>query len=162
LYHQEIAYRLLQSVQGQHVRLLASADLAQNWLSPVIGYARSHLAEPLTVPKMAEMANLSTSAFAHRFRNATGLPPYRFLKEMRLHHAHELLAEGRLTVSQISRQVGYASVSQFIHAFRNRYGVTPRAHAEWQSTQPASATASSAQLMPRQPEWATQRQEPAN
>ena len=46
---------------------------------------------------------------------------------VRLDRARELLADGQLTVTRISKEVGYASVSHFISEFRGRFGVTPRA-----------------------------------
>jgi transcriptional regulator GlxA family with amidase domain len=125
MYQREMIYWLLQSEQGEQLRALASDDSASSRVSTVIEYARTHLAEPLSVGDMADLANLSTSAFARQFRDVTGRPPHQFLKEMRLSHARELVAEGDLTVTRISREVGYASVSQFISAFRSRFGMTP-------------------------------------
>ena len=91
---------------------------------------RGHLPEPLTVSDMADLVSLSPSAFAHMFRDATGRSPYQFLKEMRLDRARELLVDGDFTVTRISKEVGYASVSHFIAEFRGRFGVTPRSYGE--------------------------------
>jgi AraC-like DNA-binding protein len=79
---------------------------------------------------MADLVNLSPSAFAHLFRDVTGRSPYQFLKEMRLDRARELLIDGNFTVARISKEVGYASVSHFISEFRGRFGVTPRAYCD--------------------------------
>lgn len=128
LYQREMVYWLLQSEHGPQVRALASAESATVGVSAVIAYARAHLAEPLSVTKMAKLANLSTSAFAHQFRDATGRPPHQFLRDMRLSYARELLADTDLPVARISREVGYASPSHFISAFHTRYGVTPLAY----------------------------------
>jgi AraC-like DNA-binding protein len=127
LYLQEIVYRLLQSEQGSLLRNLAASESASSATSTVIEYARAHLAEALTVADMAALVNLSPSAFAHQFRETTGRPPYQFVKEMRLDHARDLLVASDVTVARISKEVGYASVSHFISAFRGRFGVTPRA-----------------------------------
>jgi AraC-like DNA-binding protein len=79
---------------------------------------------------MADLVNLSPSAFAHLFRDVTGRSPYQFLKEMRLDRARELLVDGSFTVARISKEVGYASVSHFISEFRARFGVTPRGYCD--------------------------------
>jgi AraC-like DNA-binding protein len=104
-----------------------TAPAGPTW-EEVLEYMRAHLSEPLTVADLADLADLSPSAFAHLFRDITGRSPYQFLKEMRLDRARELLVDGNFTVARISKEVGYASVSHFISEFRGRFGVTPRAY----------------------------------
>jgi AraC-like DNA-binding protein len=128
LYLQELVYRVLQREQYARLLALAAAESASNPVSAVLEHVRGHLSEPLTVADMADLVNLSPSAFAHLFRDVTGRSPYQFLKEMRLDRARELLVDGDLTVARISKDVGYASVSHFISEFRGRFGVTPRAY----------------------------------
>src|SRR5579863_3304045 len=128
LYLRELVYRVLQRDQYARLLALAAAESASNPVTAVLGYVRGHLSEPLTVADMADLVNLSPSAFAHLFRDVTGRAPYQFLKEMRLDRARELLVDGDLTVARIRSEVGYASVSHFISEFRGRFGVTPRAY----------------------------------
>ena len=128
LYLQELVYRVLQREQYARLLALAAAESASNPVSAVLEYVRAHLSEPLTVADMADLVNLSPSAFAHLFRDVTGRSPYQFVKEMRLDRARELLVDGDFTVARISKEVGYASVSHFISEFRGRFGVTPRAY----------------------------------
>jgi AraC-like DNA-binding protein len=128
LYLQELVYRVLQREQYARLLALAAAESASNPVSAVLEYVRGHLSEPLTVADIADLVNLSPSAFAHLFRDVTGRSPYQFVKEMRLDRARELLVDGDLTVARISKEVGYASVSHFISEFRGRFGVTPRAY----------------------------------
>jgi AraC-like DNA-binding protein len=130
LYLREMIYRMLQREQYPRLLALAAAESPASPVSAVLEYVRGHLAEPLTVSDMAELASLSPSAFAHLFRDVTGRPPYQLLKEMRLDRARELLTSGNLTVTRISKDVGYASVSHFISEFRGRFGVTPRSYRE--------------------------------
>jgi len=128
LYLREMVYRVLQREQYARLLALAAAESASNPVSAVLEYVREHLSEPLTVADMADLVNLSPSAFAHLFRDVTGRSPYQFVKEMRLDRARELLVDGNFTVARISKEVGYASVSHFISEFRGRFGVTPRAY----------------------------------
>jgi transcriptional regulator GlxA family with amidase domain len=130
LYLQELVYRVLQREQYARLLALAAAESASNPVSAVLEYVRGHLSEPMTVADMADLVNLSPSAFAHLFRDVTGRSPYQFLKEMRLDRARELLVDGSFTVARISKEVGYASVSHFISEFRARFGVTPRGYCD--------------------------------
>ena len=52
---------------------------------------------------------------------------------MRLDKSRELLIDGQLAVTRVSKEVGYGSVSHFIREFRARFGVTPRAYSDSQA-----------------------------
>jgi AraC-like DNA-binding protein len=130
LYLQEMVYRVLQAEQYGRLLEVAATQEAGNPVNDVISYVQANLAEPLTVSDMAERVSLSPSAFSHLFRDVTGKSPYQFVKEIRLNRARELLIEGELSVTQISRTVGYSSASHFINEFRDRFGATPRAYCD--------------------------------
>jgi AraC-like DNA-binding protein len=133
LYLQEIVYRILQAEQFARLLEVAAAETERNPINEVVAYVRENMAEPLTVSDLAERVSLSPSAFSHLFRDVTGKSPYQFVKEMRLNRARDLLIAGELSVTQISRAVGYASTSHFINEFRDRFGSTPRAYCNLQS-----------------------------
>ncbi|WP_143770351.1 AraC family transcriptional regulator [Pseudonocardia dioxanivorans] len=133
VYLQEMVYRVLQAEQYSRLLEIAATQAASNPVSEVISYVRKNMSEPLTVSDMAEQVSLSPSAFSHLFRDVTGKSPYQFVKEMRLNRARELLIENKLSVTQISRAVGYSSASHFINEFRDRFGATPRAYCDLQS-----------------------------
>lgn len=128
LYLQEIVYRVLQ--RERFTRMLHFTDRfdVATSIAAVTSYMRTHLAEPLTVAALAEQVNLSPSAFTRTFREVTGTSPYRFVKELRLDTARDLLVEEGLGVADIAAAVGYASTSHFIKEFRSRFGTTPRGY----------------------------------
>jgi AraC-like DNA-binding protein len=130
MYLREMVYRVLQREQYARLLAIAASEAASNPVSAVLEYVREHLTEPLTVADMAEQVSLSPSAFAHLFREVTGRSPYRFVKEMRLDKARELLIDSQFPVARVSKEVGYGSVSHFISEFRARFGVTPRAYSD--------------------------------
>jgi AraC-like DNA-binding protein len=47
-----------------------------------------------------------------------------------LERARQFFDEGRHGVADVSRSVGYASVSHFIKGFRSRFGATPGDYAD--------------------------------
>jgi len=128
IYLQEMVYRVLQAEQYARLLELAASQDLDNPVSEVISYVRANLSEPLTVSDLAERVALSPSAFSHLFRDVTGKSPYQFVKDIRLNRARELLVAGDLSVTQVSRAVGYSSASHFINEFRERFGATPRTY----------------------------------
>lgn len=125
LYMQEMVYRVLQRDQYASLVRMAAQQMTTNSIAAAMDYIAAHLSEPLTVTELAKQVSLSQSAFSRLFREATGQSPYQFVKEQRLTRARELLGQGRLGVTDVSRSVGYASLSHFIKEFRNRFGSTP-------------------------------------
>jgi AraC-like DNA-binding protein len=132
MYLQEIVYRMLRAGQRQRLLDAATSERETNPVTKVIEYVRGHLAEPLSVADLADRACLSPSAFAHLFRDVSGMSPYQFIKSVRLDRARELLVGGELNVSEVARSVGYSSLSHFINEFKRHFGITPRAYADAQ------------------------------
>lgn len=79
-----------------------------------------------TVERLASVSAMSRSAFAERFRSAIGRSPADYVTEVRVDAAKRMLDAGR-SVSETSRELGYASDEGFSRAFRRRTGVTPSA-----------------------------------
>jgi AraC-like DNA-binding protein len=128
MYVEEMVYRVLRREQFARMLRIAARQSSGTPISAALSFARAHYAEPLTVEDLARQAALSPSAFSRLFREVTGQAPYQFLKEYRLDRARELLLDGRSSVTEASRRVGYSNVSHFIREFRARYGATPGAY----------------------------------
>jgi AraC-like DNA-binding protein len=84
-----------------------------------------------TVERLASVGAMSRSVFAERFRSAIGRSPADYVTEVRIDAAKRMLAAGR-SVSETSRELGYASDEGFSRAFRRRTGMTPSA---WRASQ---------------------------
>ena len=81
-----------------------------------------------TIYKLAEVAGMSRSSFAQRFKNVVGIPPLTYLIDYRLRLAARYLRLQQNSISRISELVGYASDSTFSQAFKRVYGVSPKAY----------------------------------
>ncbi|KJC64698.1 hypothetical protein TZ00_07455 [Agreia bicolorata] len=79
-----------------------------------------------TVESLANVAVMSRSAFAARFRAVVGQSPANYVTDVRMVAAKRMLDAGR-SVSETSRELGYASDEGFSRAFRRNSGVTPSA-----------------------------------
>lgn len=81
-----------------------------------------------TIHKLAEVAGMSRSSFAQRFKEVVGMPPLTYLIGYRLRLASRYLRLQQNSISRISELVGYASDSTFSQAFKRVYGVSPKAY----------------------------------
>jgi AraC-like DNA-binding protein len=60
-----------------------------------------------TVDALASRAGQSRSVFAERFQKLVGLSPMQYLTRWRMRQAHEWLATGGESVSQVAMRCGY-------------------------------------------------------
>jgi AraC-like DNA-binding protein len=68
---------------------------------------------------------MSGSHFAHRFSTVARVSPMRFLKQLRLEAARELMLGRSVRAGDAATQVGYESTSHFTRDFKQAYGASP-------------------------------------
>jgi len=77
------------------------------------------------VEKFSHEVGVSRSQLHAKLKALTDLAPSDFLRNQRLKKSANLLKEGRMTVSEICFEVGFASHSYFTKCFKNQFGVSP-------------------------------------
>lgn len=105
-------------------RAREAAGLEYRRLDRVIRHIRSNLGGDVTIDALAAAACLSRFHFARAFKASTGLPPHRFVAEMRMDRARDMLAAG-CPVGEIARGLNFSSTANFVRAFRDNAGMTP-------------------------------------
>lgn len=88
---------------------------------------RASFGKPLSLAELAKECSLSVSHFARGFRQATGLPPHRWLVQQRMEAAKAMLLAGDLPISHIAQACGFADQSSFAKAFARGVGASPAA-----------------------------------
>ncbi|MEV0148045.1 MULTISPECIES: AraC family transcriptional regulator [unclassified Nonomuraea] len=83
---------------------------------------------PHSVASLARAVALSPSRFAHLFTSETGTPPMRAVRQARVRHAARLLEATDMDVGQVAAASGFVSPFHFSRAFRQEYGLPPRAY----------------------------------
>lgn len=86
------------------------------------------MSEQWRVRDLAALVDLSPSRFAHLFQRTVGISPLRYLRQLRMARARQLLEESALEVREVRRLVGCTDASHFSRDFRREYGVGPRDH----------------------------------
>lgn len=91
----------------------------------VKNYIADNLNEGLTVSKLAQKVNMSSSHFSRVFKQQTGFSPYDYILISRLNRAKYLLQVTDMTVSSIAYEIGFNSESNFIYFFTENEGISP-------------------------------------
>jgi AraC-like DNA-binding protein/quercetin dioxygenase-like cupin family protein len=94
-------------------------------LLPALEWLRTELADPPTIPALAQRCALSESQFRRVFRRALGMHPVTYQRRQRMESACRLLRQTNDTVAAIAAQVGYAEPAFFAHTFKRLIGVPP-------------------------------------
>ncbi|WP_245254421.1 helix-turn-helix transcriptional regulator [Paraburkholderia sp. LEh10] len=80
-----------------------------------------------TLAGLAQMCALSDFYFLRTFERVTGVTPHQYVLRARLRHAALRLADEDAKIVDIAFDSGFNDVSNFNHAFRAEFGMSPRA-----------------------------------
>jgi AraC family transcriptional regulator len=94
-------------------------------LRKVEDYVRAHLAENISIEKLAELTELSPFHFSRVFKDSTGMTPLQFVIRERILRAQQLIRETSRSLIEIALEVGYTSPSHFAEVFRRTVGMAP-------------------------------------
>ena len=87
-------------------------------------------AEPLDVPALAQIANVSEAHFIRTFRATFGETPHRYLQRRRVERAMFLLRATDRSVTDICLDVGFNSLGTFSRSFQAIVGESPTGYRE--------------------------------
>ena len=94
-------------------------------IDSIIEYMNMNYEKKLTVSTLAEMAGYSVSRFLHLFSETIGKPPMRYLRDIRLANACELLDTSGYPVSEVADLCGFNDPLYFSRVFADKYGLSP-------------------------------------
>ena len=122
----ELLYRVMCGESASLLYELANKDTHLSKISDALEEIHENYQNPVEVADLAEMVNMSTSAFHRTFKNVTSYSPIQYIKKVRLNNAKNYIADHKMRVNEAARQVGYESVSQFSREFKNYFGKSPK------------------------------------
>ena len=113
---------------GGQSQFAASVDLApkSDRIAAALGYARDHIAEVLTVERLADSAGMSLRQFTRAFRAQTGTTPARVVERLRTDLARGRVETTGEPVERIAEAVGFGDAENMRRAFIRLYGQPPQ------------------------------------
>ena len=123
--------------QGAFLELVAHlCTRAEEQQSPAAGqppaavlqakrWIEARVNESITLDELASSVAVSKYHLLRTFREAFGVPPLQYHRQLRLEHARRLLRLPHLSVREVAARVGYESTTAFTRAFKREYGVAP-------------------------------------
>ena len=80
----------------------------------------------LTIKELSFLSNMSVSTFKREFEKHFQSSPSKWFQEKRLEHSAFLLKNKSKRPSDIYEEIGYENLSNFIQAFKMKFGITPK------------------------------------
>jgi len=88
-------------------------------------YMRAYLSSNITIEDICNEIHVSPYHFIRMFRQRTGIPPHRYLLNIRIEKAKELLTCGDYAVAETATLCGFLSASHFSATFKKYTGCSP-------------------------------------
>ena len=90
-----------------------------------VSFFNTHFNQRLSLSEYAAQQNMSLCWFTRIFRRQMGVSPQRYLMEIRMNNACELLGSG-IDIAEASDMVGYEDACYFSRIFKKYTGYSPR------------------------------------
>lgn len=95
-------------------------------IAKVCEYIEENIEEPIRLGDVAQLVNMSESAFSHFFKKKTNCTFIDYVTNLRIARACQLLSETTHTVAEICYTCGFNNLSNFIRIFKKKKGSTPQ------------------------------------
>lgn len=94
-----------------------------------IAFMKTNFHRKLTPAEIAESVHLSVSRLRQLLKIETRKSLARYLRDLRLKQAKELLETTFLRIKEVASQVGITGISHFVRDFKRMYPMTPARYA---------------------------------
>ena len=85
----------------------------------------SFLRSKISIPTLAEKCGISEAYLKRLFIKKFGMPPVKYIIQLKINYACDLLRSQQYTVTQVAESCGYSNVYYFSRQFKAFTGVTP-------------------------------------
>lgn len=106
-------------------------------MANVVAHIQKNFREPLRMADLARVAHLSVSQFQRLFKRTYQTTPVKFIAQVRIHEACELLKDPNHDVTRVAYDCGYNSPAFFSTQFKALMGEAPSAYRKRQLAKPA-------------------------
>ncbi|MCH5719257.1 helix-turn-helix domain-containing protein [Niabella hibiscisoli] len=94
-------------------------------INMVYKYLMQNFQDDISLQEVANLCNMTPSAFCRYFKSRTQKSVIQFLNELRIGHASKLLLNERYSISDVCYECGYNSIANFNKFFKSIKKTTP-------------------------------------
>ena len=90
-----------------------------------VKYINEHFTEDIDLKKLADIEHYNISYYSEWFKHNMNVSPLKYIQNLRVKRAKELLLNTNLTILQLSQMVGYEHNSSFTKVFKHFEKISP-------------------------------------
>lgn len=88
-------------------------------------YVRANYATILSLDDLSRLAKVNKTTLISIFKESFGMTPIRYINQMRMQKAKELLTNTNLSITEIAELIGFQSIHYFSRYFRSKEDCSP-------------------------------------
>ncbi|QIJ01127.1 helix-turn-helix domain-containing protein [Stutzerimonas balearica] len=116
--------------QAQFSPLLTPSAGRVQRLARLLEWIPAHLADDLSIEALAFQAHMTPRTLCRLFKQEVGMGPGRYVEQVRLEAARNLLLDGQASVATTARLTGFGHPENLRRTFQKRLSVSPNELAE--------------------------------
>jgi AraC-like DNA-binding protein len=126
-YQQLIAVNVMEVLAAaiSAVRSLRTSRRAEDVVREARTVLEQHAEKPVNMEQLAASFSMSGKHFRRVFKARTGLSPYQYHLQVKIHRAMEMLRGTNLAIKQISAALHFENQFHFSNAFKQKTGMSP-------------------------------------
>lgn len=106
----------------------ATSSALSPTLSEAVEYMSANIDTAINLSDIAQATNRSPSHVSRMFRTELGMPPHRYLINLRVDKARRLLEKTSMSIAEIAYECGFAHQEHLTRLFRRQCDTTPAAY----------------------------------
>lgn len=119
-----VFYQIMEQIQKQ--RTEQKLIIPSEQMKTAVEYLHEHFADSdLSVAMLCEVAEMSDTYFRRLFIKNFSVTPLKYINNLRLSYAEELLKSGYYTVEQVAEKVGFSDPKYFSTFVKRETGLPP-------------------------------------
>ena len=106
-------------------RVVSTVGTGTGRLHKSIRFLHENFSENIKTTDLAKMENMSMTTYNLHFKKYVGTPPTKYIIQLRMQLAVDLLLNSELSIQEISSRCGYSDYNFFTKVFRKEFGLPP-------------------------------------
>jgi len=123
--HQLAAFTGTEHTPVDNVGKLSRADI--DLLNDIKTYLDQHYLEVGSMQQLTRKFFINSFKLKHGFKKLFSNSVMKYVDEHKMNHAHTMLQQGRVDVTDVADELGYKHYNNFSTAFKKRFGYSPTA-----------------------------------
>ena len=96
-------------------------------IKPAVEHIHSEYTRKLiSIDELSSMCGITPEYFRKIFKIYYGISPVKYINDLKISHAIEMLASGMYSVAEAALQSGYTDMSHFSREFKKTVGISPK------------------------------------